>query len=205
VKRKLFGICILLALGGGIVAVTSPAMAAAAAPTTGAVAAATRGTSPVPLTLAALTTSATPTLIARPTAQASYTGTDACDTAATTYCINLRNGSCAAGTVVQGWRFENTDDNEALQIYELSSGRLEFTFNKCGSGMCIAHASDHDLYLSACSSSGPDTWVEETGPDNAALFTPGGGAYMWANSSAGAQMALSGTVYGETEWFFYAL
>jgi hypothetical protein len=32
-KRKLFSICVVLALAGGIAAVTSPAMAATAAPT----------------------------------------------------------------------------------------------------------------------------------------------------------------------------
>jgi hypothetical protein len=201
VKRKLFSICVVLGLAGGIAAVTSPAMAATAGPTTRAIAAATRATSLDPLTSAALTTSAPPTLTGRQTAKAAASGLAWCDAASPSYCINLRFGRCSAGTVVQGWRPESLDDYEAIEVSGVAGypGRLELSFDTCHNDMCIAHASDHDLYLSACSSTEPDTWVEFE-EDGYLEFSPGGGAYMWANSVEGTQMGLSGTLYGETEW-----
>jgi hypothetical protein len=130
-----------------------------------------------------------------------YSGDALCDNASPSLCVNLRFGGCGPGTVVQGYRLESTDDNEGITRIVLSTGRIEFAFDACGDLYCIAHASNHALYLSLCSSSGPDTWVLESGPHNSALYSPGGGAYMWASSTQGAQMALSVTIYSQTEWF----
>lgn len=192
-KRRLLSICAVLAFAGGITAATSPAMASTSEPATSA--AATAAIWPAPLTSAML----------RPptaqTAKATLTGSGWCDSAFPFMCINLRNGNCSVGTVVQGYHLESTDNNESIAIVLINSSRFEFTFTECGTGRCIAHASNHNLYLSACSSSGPDTWVAISGPGGSNMFTPGGGAHMWASSVEGAQMGLSGATNAQTEWY----
>lgn len=139
------------------------------------------------------------------TVKAAFTGTALCDLSGlTSMCVNLRYGSCATGTVVQGYQFENTDDYEVTTTVTVNGGRVELTFAHCA-GRCIAHASNHNLYLSACSSSGPDTWVIIRGPGGSNMFTPGGGTYMWASTVGGAQMGLSGATNPQTEWYYQSL
>lgn len=165
-KRRLLSICAALAFASGIPAATSPAMASTSGPTTSA----------APLTSATLMPPAMQTV------KAAFTGTALCDLSGlTSMCVNLRYGSCATGTVVQGYQFENTDDYEVTTTVTVNGGRVELTFAHCA-GRCIAHASNHNLYLSACSSSGPDTWVIIRGPGGSNMFTPGGGTYMWAST-----------------------
>ena len=191
-KRRLLSICAVLAFAGGITAAACPAIASTSGPITSA----TATISPASLTSATLTRPSTQTV------KATFTGSAWCDlNASPSLCVNLRNGSCSAGTVVQGYHFETTDDNEAIEMVLLNGGRFEFTFNKCGTGYCIAHARNHNLYLSACSSAGPDTWVTISGPGYSNMFTPGGGAHMWASSVEGAQMGLSGATNAQTEWY----
>ena len=128
-------------------------------------------------------------------------GADLCNNGSSVECFNLRDGSCASGAVVQAWPLEYSDNYEQLGFVDLSSGRVEIEFIKCGTGNCIYHSSTHQLYLSTCdpSTSAGDTYAPfQSGSEY--YFSPGGGSYIAASNNQGAQMALSGNLNGNAKF-----